>query len=551
MNCTFERSDFCGWINVRQIDDYDWVLNSGRTMTPFTGPGFDHTLGEPSRGWGIYAYVSAVNKPPGSTSRLVSPALTGYTNVCLQFWYLMYGNAMGTLRVYKRLIGGSNAGDVLSWEMSGNQGRNWTLGDVRMAGNSQEVFQIVFESTVGPGTQSDIAIDDITVLFDEQCQISDGWNKPSLTTQRRPATLTSGQFIMPSYSRPTTSIGRTYGRIVTYPTSYRGTTRSEPSNQQLLFCNFDNSGSCNWIQDDSQDDFEWHLNRGLTPSRNTGPMADHTTGSSTGSYLYLEASSPRRVGDLARLKSPLITNQPLSGCLHFWYSMYGSGIGELRVLSTSAADGSRRLLWRLVGEQGPDWLRGQVWVDLEPSGGKIYIEGIVGLSYLADIAIDDLSFTGERCETIPQHAGMMPEEAQGAEDEQHDTVPSTFSYHVNADNAELSGSIAAIPISTCSFAVSAACNWQFMKDGDAYWYHSRTYPLQGTSQRSSRCNFRFFLLFSFLFIFILFLSCSFRLYLYSFRLATTVEECLTSLTICRPGHSCLYKNELFYDKFFR
>ena len=41
--CSFEK-DFCGWTQ-RQDDKFDWIRNSGRTGTLFTGPNKDHTLG--------------------------------------------------------------------------------------------------------------------------------------------------------------------------------------------------------------------------------------------------------------------------------------------------------------------------------------------------------------------------------------------------------------------------------------------------------------------------------------------------------------------------
>ena len=41
---------------------------------------------------------------------------------------------------------------------------------------------------------------------------------------------------------------------------------------------------------DTTDDNDWTLRTGSTPSPNTGPQGDHTTGA--GIYYYVEASSP-------------------------------------------------------------------------------------------------------------------------------------------------------------------------------------------------------------------------------------------------------------------
>ncbi len=57
--------------------------------------------------------------------------------------------------------------------------------------------------------------------------------------------------------------------------------------------NFEN-GTGEWLQG-FEDDIDWTRLSGDTPSDNTGPAGDHTTGS--GSYLYTEASNPNPVSD--------------------------------------------------------------------------------------------------------------------------------------------------------------------------------------------------------------------------------------------------------------
>ena len=49
--------------------------------------------------------------------------------------------------------------------------------------------------------------------------------------------------------------------------------------------------------------------------------------------MFIEASTPRRLGDKARLISQMFKNVPTQGkCVKFWYHMYGSDIGTLNVL---------------------------------------------------------------------------------------------------------------------------------------------------------------------------------------------------------------------------
>ena len=57
---------------------------------------------------------------------------------------------------------------------------------------------------------------------------------------------------------------------------------------------FDDATMCN-ITQSVDDDFDWMLGSGGTPSRHTGPESART-GSH---YVYIEASSPRTEGDVA------------------------------------------------------------------------------------------------------------------------------------------------------------------------------------------------------------------------------------------------------------
>ena len=54
--------------------------------------------------------------------------------------------------------------------------------------------------------------------------------------------------------------------------------------------NFDASFPLCWSQEINNDDFDWDLEAGGTPSANTGPSDDVSIG---GNYMYTEASNPR------------------------------------------------------------------------------------------------------------------------------------------------------------------------------------------------------------------------------------------------------------------
>ena len=84
-----------------------------------------------------------------------------------------------------------------------------------------------------------------------------------------------------------------------------------------------------WTQS-AADQRDWTALTGSTPSTDTGPDADHTTGS--GVYIYFETSSPAVVGDQAIANSPQFDYAGLSlPLLEFWYHMFGATMGQMHI----------------------------------------------------------------------------------------------------------------------------------------------------------------------------------------------------------------------------
>ena len=78
----------------------------------------------------------------GDKARFLSP---NYTPVkggqCLQFWYHMYGNDIGTLNVYIKI--GANLG-IPVWIRSGNRGNVWKVSQIAITATTG--FQVCFLS---------------------------------------------------------------------------------------------------------------------------------------------------------------------------------------------------------------------------------------------------------------------------------------------------------------------------------------------------------------------------------------------------------------------
>ena len=77
----------------------------------------------------------------------------------------------------------------------------------------------------------------------------------------------------------------------------------------------------------------------------------------TGYYMYIETSSPRQLGDNAKLNSLKLQ---FSGnmCLKFYYHMYGTNIGTLNVM----INGNK--VFTASGNKGNMWLKAAVDVNL-------------------------------------------------------------------------------------------------------------------------------------------------------------------------------------------
>ncbi|XP_009998802.1 PREDICTED: IgGFc-binding protein-like [Chaetura pelagica] len=156
-----------------------------------------------------------------------------------------------------------------------------------------------------------------------------------------------------------------------------------------MSCTFD-VDFCQWEQATS-DDFDWIRHKGPTPTPDTGPSEDHTTGD--GYYIYLQGSNHEQ-SDVAHLVSPVCT---LKGphCFRFWYHMYG--LAEAMALRVYVVHNETSVLvWKEAGNKGNRWNFGEVTV--QSTGNiQILLEGMIGENFQSDIALDDLSIEKGYC----------------------------------------------------------------------------------------------------------------------------------------------------------
>ncbi|XP_052768206.1 MAM and LDL-receptor class A domain-containing protein 1-like [Mya arenaria] len=134
--CVFEN-DFCDWSRAPG-STFNFQRHKGQTdAAGKTGP---RTNCKGSDGY--FIYVDATGNP-GELAKLRSPNFP-MGHYCFEFWYHMYGEDMGTLKVW---VFASGMKRKLLKKFAKNQGKKW--------------FE--FEARIGNNFASDIALDDISI----------------------------------------------------------------------------------------------------------------------------------------------------------------------------------------------------------------------------------------------------------------------------------------------------------------------------------------------------------------------------------------------------
>ena len=171
--------------------------------------------------------------------------------------------------------------------------------------------------------------------------------------------------------------------------------------ESMLLCNDDSNCeaencalSGGWLNEENlnEDDIDWRVNQGGTPSSGTGPQVDHTTGNIFGNYVYLEASN-NCFGKEAVMVSPCIDLTGQSAAhFTFWYNMRGGDMGSLHVDIFNGSLWILDVIPPISGDQGSEW--NQAGMSLSQYVGdiiKIRFRGITGTEYQSDMAIDDIN----------------------------------------------------------------------------------------------------------------------------------------------------------------
>jgi len=161
--CTFESGSICPKWQNSPLGDFNWTLHSGRTRTASTGPSRDHTTDHQD---GRYIYIETSDpQKEGDEAVLVTsasvswpkyPSMYGH-KMCLDFWYHMYGDGIGSLTINLT----TSSTNTAVWRIDKEDGR-WLNGwlEIKKEEN-EEQFDILFIGRRGRNEFGDIALDDI------------------------------------------------------------------------------------------------------------------------------------------------------------------------------------------------------------------------------------------------------------------------------------------------------------------------------------------------------------------------------------------------------
>lgn len=368
--CDFEGGDTCGWLgaypSLVPTHTFRWSPDQGESIhdgEQYHRPVNDHTLGSPE-GW--YMYADSSNGGYGQTTDLQTPVISSTGPQCtLVFWYYMSGFTVGSLQVL--LKHGNVSREV--WSQSGNQGNKWRRGEVFLGLSNN--FQVVFRAKRGISYMGDLVIDDVSFLHCSPPLPSD---QPCTPEQYACAN---------GYCIP-------QDNLCDFINHCGDSSDEDPyiCKGFSMRCSFE-FDLCSWRQS-RQDDVDWLIKAGSTPTVGAGPSNDHTLRDPSGHYLYLESSFPQAAGDTARITGPLLSRRSSQCKMRFYLHMSGDGIGTLNVFRKSK--GSLHHLLNMTGDQGNYWQMKEI--PLSDTGDfEVMFEGKVGRSPKGDICLDDITFS--------------------------------------------------------------------------------------------------------------------------------------------------------------
>ncbi|XP_074619882.1 uncharacterized protein LOC141878753 [Acropora palmata] len=161
VKCDFEVG-FCGL--KHESKSLRWLIASGFTLEESSlRPRFDHTTFSPT---GRYMFIEPSTYYQTDVSAvLASDGIDKGEIICIQFWYYMRGQDIGSLKIYIR----TDKSKTLIWQLTGEQGNKWAFGQIGHKDDSAS-YQVLLEGAFnGSGINRVIAVDDLYFSSEKEC----------------------------------------------------------------------------------------------------------------------------------------------------------------------------------------------------------------------------------------------------------------------------------------------------------------------------------------------------------------------------------------------
>jgi len=346
---------FGDWTNST-FDNFDWTQTTTKTPSSGTGP----VIGPPFGDLGSLGYVFTESSGANQNSEAWLECeynLSSYSSVEMTFAYHMYsanGGAYGPGLLQLDIFDGTTW--IYGVWSNNTSDPSWQVGYVDLSAYDGLGQVILSWTGLTTGWQSDISLDNIIVTGTD--------NVPIITS---------------------------YPYEVDFETEVQHSTAGADVGFTFVESGWRNGGG---------DGADWRADAGGTPSVTTGPgdgsptgQLDHTPSSPTGFYLYFESSTPNYPNVNSYLLTPifdLTTNQfPV---MEFWYNMYGSDMGTLKMqVSTDGGNTWSLNLMTLSGDQGMGW--NQLIFDMIAYRGEtnlvFRLEAESSTGWFSDVCIDN------------------------------------------------------------------------------------------------------------------------------------------------------------------
>ncbi|XP_071951991.1 MAM and LDL-receptor class A domain-containing protein 1-like [Antedon mediterranea] len=331
--CNFEQS---------QMDNFDWELRNGSTHSLETGPSADHTYGNSK---GQYIYIEASDpRRPGERAQLTSPPIDPSTDhvLCLQFWYHMKGEHVGSLKVFRYFYTEGYHQRLMNIE--GEQGDRWIEALIPINydvnnGFIEERIKILLTGVIGKGHLGDIAIDDVSI------------------------------------------------------TSHHCFPSGESTTVTELSCDFESGLSQCGFKQSVSDVFDWTFLNASADSQDIANFSTATEGQTN--FIYLDMARRGR-GDVANIATPTILPNITNRCLTFKYFMKGDAQQQLNVYILGVS-GLNDFVGSVSLKNSSQWKTSQFDISVKQDDQQIMFEGVVGFAPRGFIALDDITVKFGTC----------------------------------------------------------------------------------------------------------------------------------------------------------